>query len=133
MSTVTDRKKIVERFFKTFNQRDWESLPEILTSDCIHGSDFASYQGNEIVPHYESFIEGGADSKWHIDRMISEGDVVVVEFRWSSNHVKEMLGIPPTGKQFELPVVFIIDFDDEKIKRIRAMYSYEKYQQILSQ
>ncbi|NIM44661.1 MAG: hypothetical protein GTO54_03360 [Nitrososphaeria archaeon] len=130
---MTDNKNLVERFFKVFNKRDWDALPELLTSDCVHGSDFSSFQREDIVSHYKSFIANGADSKWHLDRMTGEGDVVVVEFRWSSNHVIEMLGIPPTGKKFELPVVFVIDFEDGKIKRIRSLYSYELYQQILSQ
>jgi predicted ester cyclase len=132
---MIDNKQIVERFFRTFNERNWNDLPSILTPDCAHGADYGpKYTGiKDITSHYEAFIENGAESKWLLDRMTAEEDVVVVEFRWASNHVIEMLDIPPTGKRFQLPVVFILDFEKGKIQKIRALFSYRLYKQILAE
>ena len=58
-----------------------------------------------------------------VERIISEDDVVVVETTWSGDHTQDMMGIPASGKHFEIPMVFIMEFRAGLIKSIKSIFN----------
>lgn len=59
-----------------------------------------------VLPAYELFA----------DEIICEGNRVVVRARMTGTHVGELRGIPPTGKNIELPFVIGYEVENNKIK-----------------
>ena len=56
------------------------------------------------------------DLTYHVDRMVSQGDTVVAEATASGTHRGEFLGIPATNKKAEGRVIWVLDFEDGKVK-----------------
>lgn len=53
--------------------------------------------------------------EWKLLDTFVAGDVIVCYVQWHGVHVGEYMGLPPTGKEFAVPVVFIYRFQNGKI------------------
>jgi predicted ester cyclase len=66
---------------------------------------------DQIIQFNLDFIAGFPDQRWAIDKMVAEGDTVVVVGRGWGTHTGVYSGIPPTGKKInvELMVMYRIE------------------------
>jgi len=69
---------------------------------------------------YGTLFETFPDVSFWINRMISQGNTVVVEYTLSATHNKDWAGIPATGKKFEYIGVEIYDFEAGKVKLLKS-------------
>ena len=128
----SDNEKVVESWFDAFNRQDWDSYADHLTDDCIYHDQYEGTQTKEELVARMPNQDYLADSKvLRIDKMISSGDSVAVEWTWKTKHVGEYYGIPATGKTITLPVIFILDLNDGKIQKIRNMHNVDHLLRIL--
>lgn len=128
---MTERKneKIVEKIFEAFNRHDMESF-------MIHFSDDAKI----IVPsgstidkemfHKEfanKYMSAFPDGNDRIDRMVSKGDTVWVEYTFTGTHKGDYFRIPATNKKVEYPSVAIFDFEAGKVKRWKEYFDRMRF------
>ena len=64
---------------------------------------------------------GFPDFRWTIDEVIAEGETVAERLTGRGKHQGEFMGVPPTGRQVELPAVAMVHIREGKIAEMRGM------------
>lgn len=62
------------------------------------------------------------DSISRIDRMVSQGDTIVVKSTFTGTHKGDWFGIPATNKKVEYPELSIYDFEAGKVKLLKHFF-----------
>ena len=73
------------------------------------------------------------DLEYIFERMLSQGNVVVVESTGRGTHKGEYHGLSATNNKFELPRVTIYDFEEGKIKQVKTYANIQRLIQQLSE
>jgi steroid delta-isomerase-like uncharacterized protein len=124
---MSDNKKVAKTFWDALNSHDWEKLASVVTPDFQHDNDVDYFYGREkVVELLKGTAAEGLDYYQHIDRITAEGDIVICEATWTGNHIMDMWGFPATGKSFAVPVVYVMEFKNGLIKRLRSVYRDKK-------
>lgn len=73
-------------------------------------------RGHEGFKMIHKFSQEGF-SNYHVtvERLISDGDFVAVHYRMRGTHTGEFMGIPPTGRPFDVPGMTIHRFQNGKL------------------
>jgi predicted ester cyclase len=58
--------------------------------------------------------DGFSDFRVAVEDMLQDGNKVVTRSRFTGTHDGEFMGIPPTGKKFDVAVIDIIEFRDDQ-------------------
>jgi predicted ester cyclase len=101
MSTA-ENKLFIRRYFDTFNQGGGAAVADIVADEHL----------KEHITFYESSFPGYQLSA---KEMIAEGDKVVVNGTVSGTHTGDLMGMPPTGKYVEVPLIIIYQVSGGKI------------------
>ena len=127
---MSDNKKVASEFWDALNNHNWEKLALVVTPDFQHDNDVDYYYGrDEIVEMFKGMAATeGLDYYQHIDRVTAEGEVVICEATWSGNHIMDVVGVAATGKSFECPVVYVMEFEQGLIKRLRSVFRDQRFQ-----
>lgn len=96
--SAEDKREIVRRYLKAFNDRDHETLSELLADDVVeHGVHEELYGPEEIIDFLQSYFDTFPDYSGSTESMIAEGDTVAVRYSASGTHSEEYHDIEPTG------------------------------------
>ena len=114
-----ENKAVVRRWPEEVQtEHRFEVMDEIFAPDIVNHDQpggLPSPQGLEgIREFFEGMISAFPDFKAVIQDQIAEGDKVVTIKMVSGTHKGEFMGIPPSGKRFEIPVVDIFRVVDGK-------------------
>jgi predicted ester cyclase len=118
--TTEENKAIVRRWFEeVIGQGRVEVIDEILTPDSVnHAAAAGRPQGIEGAKEVVGFTKRTQpDQTWTSQRMIAEGDYVVVHgVREGTWQAESFRGVPtPTGKRVAVELVHIFRLEDGKI------------------
>jgi steroid delta-isomerase-like uncharacterized protein len=114
-----EQKALVRRFWEeVFNQKRLERADAYVAQDYLdHGA----------VPGQGPRLEGAKRQRWAmyfaaipdlhatIDDMVAEGDKVSVRFTVTGTQVGELMGVPPTGKHFDVGAMCIYRIAEGKV------------------
>jgi len=124
MKHADNNKSLAKKFWKAANEGDLETLATLVADDCyfLH----SDVNGKEqVVQHFNP--DPKPDWGQRIGRMIAEDNIVVVESVWHGKangpYFDYLLGEKSTGKQFELPMIFIMEFEDGLLKTFNEFYN----------
>ncbi len=118
MSVEEKNKEIIRRFAEEVLQKhNLAVIDDIISEDFIlHGPDGQEMKGPEGFKQLSAIsLAGFSDGRFTIDDMMAEGDKVAVRYTRTGTHDGEYHGIPPTGKQINLPVAFFYRVAEGKI------------------
>jgi len=111
--SVADLKARTQQIFDLFNTHDVHAasayfaeeaeLRDVAVARPVNGP-------QQIAAVYARQLDAIPDSVVRIDRMVAEGDVVVVEWTLSGTHRGRMLGIPATGKPVSFKGVSLLRY-----------------------
>lgn len=103
MATSEDANKdLVRRYLNAFNDRDHETLAELLAEDVVeHGIHDELHGVDEIVDFLGAHFETFPDYSGTTDAMVAEGDTVAVRYRVSGTHTDKYRDVGPTGHTVE--------------------------------
>lgn len=101
MSTQ-ENKLFIRRYFDTFNEGGGAAVAGLVADE--HLKEHIAFFEN-VFPGYQITAR----------EMIAEGDKVVVNAMVTGVHKGELMGLPPTGKQVEVPLIIIYRVADGKI------------------
>ena len=113
-----ENEKIVEKMFEAWNRRDLEAFMSHLSDDVTVIWPSGRTVDKERL-HKELSTEqmpAFPDSRWRVDRMVSQGDTVWVESTETGTHKGDWFRIPATNKKIDYPSVAIFDFEAGKVK-----------------
>jgi steroid delta-isomerase-like uncharacterized protein len=69
---------------------------------------------------HAGFFSGFPDTHYQVDRLISEGDAVVVECTVTGTHLGVFGGLAPTRNKISVPAAFCIDVFEGRVKSWRS-------------
>jgi steroid delta-isomerase-like uncharacterized protein len=84
----------------------------------VHQGRAAVRQALEIV--FSAF----ADHKRHQEALLIDGDHIAQVLTLEGTNLGGLMGLPPSGKQFRLPAVFLYELRGTQIVRERRIYDF---------
>jgi predicted ester cyclase len=110
MSVLEENKKIVVRFNKEFlEEGSIQSYHNLVAKDFINQtapSEFSSFDG--MLKFMEIYRKAFADIKIEIFEQIAERDLVTTRKIIKATHAGEFMGMQPSGKRVDIPVIDIV-------------------------
>lgn len=114
-----------ERRREAFDRQDVAALAADYAIDCvIESPSGGTHQGQAAAAQVLRAVFDALDVKMHQLSLIIDGDTVAQVFTIEGQGVGQFLGLPPTGKSFKVPGVFLYDLRNGKIVRERRIYDF---------
>lgn len=122
-----EAKSLVERYYQSFNEKNYEGMLELLSEDVVHDIN----QGKRI-PGKKAFKEFLARMDFLYDENLTEIVVMAddsdkraaAEFMVNGTYKNSDEGLPPArGQKYRLPVGCFFDIKDGKITRVSNYYN----------
>ena len=115
--SMDDNKAIVRRFVdEIFVQGRKETVDELLADDFV-GHTWPS-TGNpraDLKGAIDRTSKGLADPVFTIEDVIAEGDRVAVRLTAAATQVGELMGMPPSGKRYEIGEIHVFRLRDGQV------------------
>jgi len=119
MSTPEANKQLVRRYLAAFNDRDWETLGELLAPDVVeHGVHDELHGVEEIVDFLGSYFETFPDYSGTTESVMAEDDLVTVRYTVTGTHTGEYRDVEPTGHTVEWTGMAIYRVEGDRIAEI---------------
>jgi steroid delta-isomerase-like uncharacterized protein len=110
-------KDLARRFYEeVFNRGDLDAVDELCAQDIVdHEAPPEMPKGIEGVKAFVTmFREAFPDIRATIEDMLEEGDRLAVRVKYAGTHEGDFMGVPPSGKRFEVDVIDIVRLEDGK-------------------
>jgi len=115
--TESENEKAVQKMFDAYNRHDIDAMMNDVDEDVtLISPDNVSSDKEGAHRSWTNFLVAFPDGRLQIERMVSQENMVWIEFTWSGTNKKDYRGIPATNKKVEVKGVEIFDFESGKIK-----------------
>ena len=123
------REEIVELFAKrdaAINEQDLEALTTLFAEDAVAESPLGgTHQGRAAIGAvFKAFFDAFSDATISTDDLIIDGDRVVQVYTLSGTDTGGMMGMAPSGKPAQLPIVIVARVADGLITHERRIYDF---------
>jgi steroid delta-isomerase-like uncharacterized protein len=118
------RLDVLERHFQSEVDHDWDTCLatfnghpryEIVPTGQVHDGDDA------VLAYHRAQRTAFPDQRHDDVRFhVADDDTVIAEFDLLGTNTGELLGMPPTGKAFRVPVIAVFSFEGERITNERV-------------
>jgi predicted SnoaL-like aldol condensation-catalyzing enzyme len=117
MQLSDNNKNIVEKLINSvFINHDLSGLDDIMRDDYIQHNDIAAQGKAGFVALFKQTFKAIPDFKYHINRLVAEGDIVVAYVTVTGTHTGgEWLNVPPRAGKLHFDAVDIFRVKDGKI------------------
>ena len=113
--TTEENKALVRRFItEIFEQGRLEAVDQLCADDFI-GHTWGNADKAGLKAAMDRVSKALADAHFQIDDMIAEGDRVAVRVTASARQVGEFMGLPASGKSYEIGEIHIFRLRDGKV------------------
>ena len=117
MSTIEENKAIIRRYREAHNANNLNALDAIVANDVNSHNALPGLppglQGGKMA--HQAFLSSFPDIQTQTEHMVAEGDKVIEWYTARGTHTGSFMGIPPTGKKFEIPTVVVYRLANGKI------------------
>jgi predicted ester cyclase len=113
---MDDIKPQLERFYEeVVNGGKLDLIDELLTEDFVENEPFPGLGTDRAsVRRFFEMAQGSFEGlRMEIDAIYVDGNTGIVRSRMQGKHVGEFMGIPATDRKVDVPLVDIIEFNDE--------------------
>jgi steroid delta-isomerase-like uncharacterized protein len=110
---------------RAFADMDAVTLAADYADDAVIESPTAGvHQGREARQAFEAIFHAFGDQTRHLEARVIDGEHVAEVMTIEGTNLGGLMGLPPTGKDFRLPAVFLYDLRGGKIVRERRIYDF---------
>ena len=127
----SENERVVKKIFEAYNRHDWDAMMDHFSDDATAVWPNGSRGDKEGIRKQNDALAIFPDSRVQVDRMVSQGNTVVVEWTFTGTHRGEWLGIPATNKKVENLGVWILDFEAGKVKLKKVYFNVRRLEQFL--
>jgi steroid delta-isomerase-like uncharacterized protein len=114
-----------DRRREAYDRQDAASLAADYAVDCVIESPSGGvHHGRAAAEQVLRSVFDGLGPKMHQDALLIDGDAVAQILSLEGTDDGQFLGLPPTGKSFRLPAVFLYHLKDGQITRERRIYDF---------
>lgn len=112
--------------FSALNTGDVTTLMSVHASDSVVDSPLGGHaKGSEAIRKvYEAWLASFPDAQFEAEAPIVDGDRVAQVVMVTGTDMGGFMGLPPTGKRFTMPIVFLVVIKDGKIQQERRVYDF---------
>jgi steroid delta-isomerase-like uncharacterized protein len=84
-----------------------------------------THTGREAIEHvYRAWFAAFPDFKVLSEQLVLEGDTVAAVMTMAGTDVGGFMGLPPTGRHFQFPGVFVFTVENGEIVREQRIYDF---------
>ncbi len=116
--SAEENKDIVRRLIEeVWNAHDHGAIDSLVAQDYFNHAAVAEHRcGIEGFRHVERWLEAAfSDSRFDIEDIVAEGNMVVIRGTASGTHDGEFMGNPPTGRRFSVEQMHWLRVADGKV------------------
>jgi steroid delta-isomerase-like uncharacterized protein len=123
------REEIVAFFRRrhdAFKRRDLETLVTQHAPDGVHQSLMAgTVHGREAIREvYKVWFAGFPDFVFSSEELLIDGDRVAERATLTGTDSGGFMGLPPTGKPFRVPMMWLYTLKDHQFVHVRPIYDF---------
>lgn len=125
--TREDTLALITRRQKAIQARDAAALGHLYSEGCVVESPTAggSVAGNRAIAEvYAAWFKGFPDLVTTFEEPLIDGDRVAQVVLSVGTDTGGFLGVPPTGKPFQIPIVFLSTVKDQLIVHEQRVYDF---------
>ena len=117
---------LLDRRFTALNNRDLTALMTVHDPKGVVDSPLGGHAtGSEAIRKvYDAWLASFPDAQFEIEPPIVDGDRVAQVATVTGTDSGGFMGLPPTGKKFSMPMVFLFTMKDGKIQHERRVYDF---------
>ena len=123
---MNENEETIRELFEIANSHAPDALDRIqlmVADDMTYSSPVTGpTDKNGMRGVHSAFWSAFPDFVYSVQRMIGQGDTVIVESVFKGDHEGELMGIKPTNRNVAVPLAFVIDFKDGKIQRWNSYF-----------
>lgn len=110
-------KAAVRRFYEELNKGNLAAIDEFVAHDFVEHDEFPGLEPTRegVKQLFQMMMAAFPDLEMVAEDMVSEGDKVFVRARMRGTHQGEFMGIPATGRRFDVPMGDFVRFTDGKV------------------
>lgn len=110
---------------KAYADMDFEALGADYTEDAVIYSPAGGvHQGREAAGTFQTLFTAFADQKRTVESTLIEGTHLAEILTLEGTNMGGLMGLPPSGKHFRVPAVFLYDLRGDRIVRERRVYDF---------
>lgn len=118
-TSASEHGDLVRRYLKAFNDRDRETLADLLATDAVeHGVHEELHGADAIVDFLEGHFEAFPDYTGTTEAVVAADDHVTVRYTASGTHTGEYRGVEPTGHAAEWTGMAMYRIEDDEIAEV---------------
>ena len=116
-TTLEEHKRVVRRFIhEIFLKRDFDAVDVLLTDDFTPHTWGPMPPGRDGLKEAITRVSAGlSDARMTVEDVIAEGDRVAVRLTSSAQHTGEFMGMPASGKRYEIGEIHIFRLRDGRV------------------
>ncbi len=115
-----DPARLAAALIDAWNAHDIERVVVLYASD-YEGEDVAEpapLRGHAAVRRSaERYLRAFPDLRWSVERVLAQGETVVLVWTAQGTHKGTLLHIPPTGRLVEVRGISVLEVDDGRVRR----------------
>ena len=118
------RLRLVEEHTRCENTHDLEGIMATFGPDPVLRANAADQAGHDAVKSfYGEFLHGFPDLRLDVVATHCAIESIAVEMLLSGTHTDEWMGVPPSGRRFEVQICAVYTFDaQDRLKEERAYW-----------
>jgi len=119
MDTPEENKHLIRRYLTAFNDRDRDTLEQLLDDDVVEHGVHGDIRGpEEMIAFLDTHFELFPDYTGNADLITAEGDVVTVRYSAEGTHTGEYRDVEPTGHTVEWTGIAMYRVEDDQIAEV---------------
>jgi len=119
MAREDENKDIIRRYLNAFNERNRETLAELLAEDIVeHGVHEELHGPDKIIEYLDAHFRTFPDYSGEAGHVVAEGDIVSVQYTVEGTHTGEYQDVEPTGHTVEWTGLAMYRVEDGRITEI---------------
>lgn len=109
-----------------YENEDAAALAADYAADAVIESPMAGvHQGRAAAEHaFDAVFTAYSDMTRRIESLLIDGDNVAQVLTMEGTNMGSMMGLPPSGRAFRVPAVFLYELRGDKIVRERRIFDF---------
>jgi len=114
-----DHGATLRSFYDLINAGDVDGFGDLLADDFVEHEETPGLAPTKdgVKAFFRMQIAAFPDLRLHVEDILTSGDKAVARARITGTHRGELMGIPPTGKAIDVPLIDIVRFSDDGLAR----------------
>ncbi len=113
-----DIKADIRRFYEEVVEKgNLDVIDELCTPDFVEHEQVPGVEGEgtEVVRQFFTIWRNAfPDTRVEVHHILVDGDMAAVHCTFAATHTGDWMGMPPTGKQFRMPLFDLLRFEGGK-------------------